>query len=276
LVDAMLMFSANDAVYALADAAGGYDRTVALMNAQAKQIGAYDTVAVDPSGLDEGEQRSSAYDLALIGRAAMQLPVFRQTVVKRTAMFPGGTDPAHKVWPAFSIYNINPLLAHYPGAIGVKPGRTDRAQHTFIGAATRGGRSLIVTQLGSVTGAWQPTAALLDWGFANAGKVRPVGQLVEPGTAVAPSVATGPSLRPDPNPTSPSVSPSGAAGEPVPLAVAGGGAKPSGGKASAAGSHTVVAIVMGTAWLGVLAGLVLLVRRLTARRRSRPGRSEPG
>ncbi len=279
LVDAMLMFSANDAVYALADAAGGYDRTVALMNATAKQIGAYDTVTVDPSGLDDGNQRSSAYDLALIGRAAMKLPVFRQTVVKRTAMFPGGTDPARKVWPAFSIYNINPLLTHYPGAIGVKPGRTDRAQHTFIGAATRGGRTLIVTQMGSITGAWQPTAALLDWGFANASTVKPVGQLVEPGTAVAPSVASSPSLRPDPPTTSPSASPSASpsgAGEPVPLAVAGGGAKQSGGNASAAGSHTVAAIVMGTAWVGVLAGLVLLVRRLTKRRRARAGRSEPG
>ncbi|MDN5777293.1 MAG: hypothetical protein L0H96_10305 [Humibacillus sp.] len=267
LIDAMLMFSANDAVYALADAAGGYDRTVAMMNAKAKQIGAFDTVTVDPSGLDEGNQRSSAYDLALIGRAAMKLPVFRQTVVKRTATFPGGTDPAKKVWPAFPIYNINPLLTHYPGAIGVKPGRTDRAQHTFIGAATRGGRSLIVTQMGSVTGAWQPTAALLDWGFANAGKVKPVGRLVDPGVAVAPSIAsTSPSLRPDSPTTSPSGPPSSATPEPGPLAMAGGAAaNPSGKKTSDTGSHTVDAIVLGTAWLGVLTGLVLLIRRLTGR-----------
>lgn len=277
LVDAMLIFSANDAVYALADAAGGYERTAAMMNTKAKQIGAFDTVTVDPSGLDEGNQRSSAYDLALIGRAAMKLPAFRQTVVKRTAMFPGGTDPAHKVWPAFEIYNINPLLTHYPGAIGVKPGRTDRAQHTFIGAATRGGRSLIVTQMGSVTGAWQPTAALLDWGFANEGKVKPVGRLVDPGVAVAPTTATSPSLGADTPTTAPSASPSSATREPAPLAMAMAMAMDAahlpGETASAGPSHTVVAIVMGTAWLGVLAGLVLLVRRLTGRRRRRGRRS---
>ena len=200
LVDAMLMFSANDAVYALADAAGGYDETVRLMNAKAAEIGAFDTLTVDPSGLDEGAQRSSAYDLALIGRSAMQLPVFRAAVVKRDAVFPGGKDRQGKVWPAFHIGNINSLLAHYPGAIGVKPGRTNRAQHTFIGAATRNGRTLLVTQMGSTTGSWKPTAALLDWGFANADRVTPVGRLVEPGEAAAPVAApmsTTPAAAPD-------------------------------------------------------------------------------
>ena len=187
LVDAMMMFSANDAVYALADAAGGYDKTVALMNETAHEIGAYDTVVVDPSGLDEGEQRSSAYDLALIARDAMRLPAFRASVVKRDAVFPGGKDKQGKVWKPFHIYNINELLRRYPGAVGIKPGRTDRAQHTFIGAATRGGRTLVVTQMGSITGSWKPTAALLDWGFANAEAVTPVGTLVAPGEADPPT-----------------------------------------------------------------------------------------
>jgi serine-type D-Ala-D-Ala carboxypeptidase (penicillin-binding protein 5/6) len=186
LVDAMLMFSANDAVYALADAAGGYDKTVALMNEEAREIGAYDTLVVDPSGLDEGDQRSSAYDLALIARDAMRLPAFRAVVAKRDAVFPGGKDKQGKEWKPFHIFNINDLLRHYPGAIGVKPGRTDRAQHTFIGAATRGGRTLVVAQMGSVTGSWKPTAALLDWGFANADKVTPVGTLVASGQAAPP------------------------------------------------------------------------------------------
>jgi D-alanyl-D-alanine carboxypeptidase (penicillin-binding protein 5/6) len=189
LFDAMLMFSANDAVYALADAAGGYDATVDLMNVKAGEIGAHDTLTVDPSGLDDGAQRSSAYDLALIGRDAMRLPAFRSTITKRDAVFPGGKDERGKVWPAFHVYNINELLRHYPGAVGIKPGRTDRAQHTFIGAATRGGRTLVVAQMGSVTGSWKPTAALLDWGFANADRVTPVGRLVEPGEATAPVAA---------------------------------------------------------------------------------------
>jgi D-alanyl-D-alanine carboxypeptidase (penicillin-binding protein 5/6) len=189
LFDAMLMFSANDAVYALADAAGGYEATVELMNVKAREVGAHDTLTVDPSGLDDGAQRSSAYDLALIGRDAMRLPAFRATITKRDSVFPGGKDKRGKVWPAFHVYNINELLQHYPGAVGIKPGRTDRAQHTFIGAATRGGRTLVVTQMGSITGSWKPTAALLDWGFANADRVTPVGRLVEPGEAAAPAAA---------------------------------------------------------------------------------------
>ncbi|GAB3067077.1 hypothetical protein GCM10027053_33220 [Intrasporangium mesophilum] len=203
LFDAMLMFSANDAVYTLADAAGGYDRTVALMNETAQQIGAFDTLVVDPSGLDEGNQRSSAYDLALIARQAMLLPAFRSTIVKRDAVFPGGKDLLGKVWKPFHIYNINDLLRHYPGAVGIKPGRTDRAQHTFIGAATRGGRTLVVAQMGSVTGSWKPTAALLDWGFANAGRVTPVGRLVSPGEATPPSATTATAATPSAGPATP-------------------------------------------------------------------------
>ena len=199
LVDAMMMFSANDAVYALADAAGGYDRTVTLMNETAREIGAHDTVVVDPSGLDDGNQRSSAYDLALISREAMRLPAFRAAIAKRDAVFPGGKDQQGKVWKPFHIYNINDLLRHYEGAIGIKPGRTDRAQHTFVGAATRGGRTLVVTQMGSITGSWKPTAALLDWGFANADKVTPVGTLVAPGEAGPPIPQ--PSLTSLPGPT---------------------------------------------------------------------------
>ena len=193
LFDAMLMQSANDAAYGLADAAGGYDKALALMNATAKQIGAHDTVALDPSGLDEPGQRSSAYDLALIGRAAMQLPDFRRYVTQRDAVFPGGTDTrTGTTYDPFHLPNINALLGNYDGAIGIKPGRTNRAQHTFIGAATRDGRTLIVSQLGSTSGSWKETAALLDWGFAHADHVSPVGRLVDPGEAQPPQAQATP------------------------------------------------------------------------------------
>ncbi len=221
LIDAMMMFSANDAVYALADAAGGYDRTVALMNETARELGAHDTVVVDPSGLDDGNQRSSAYDLALIAREAMRLPAFRAAAAKRDAVFPGGKDKQGKVWKPFHIYNINELLRHYPGSIGIKPGRTDRAQHTFIGAATRGGRTLVVTQMGSITGSWKPTAALLDWGFANADRVTPVGTLVAPGEAGPPTPQPALTALPEPvaTPTTPrrAVAGAPATGTPSPV-----------------------------------------------------------
>jgi len=266
LVDAMLMFSANDAVYALADAAGGYDKTVALMNATAREIGAHDTVVVDPSGLDEGNQRSSAYDLALIARDAMRLPAFRAAVVKRDALFPGGKDKQGKTWKPFHVYNINDLLGHYPGAIGIKPGRTDRAQHTFIGAATRGGRTLVVTQLGSISGSWKPTAALLDWGFANADLVTPVGTLVAPGEAgpptPLPSVPSLPSLTVGSTPSA-ALGDAAATGTPAPAPLTATAAS----SAAAADRPSLVVVAAAAALLTVT--VVGLVVRSSRRRRGR-------
>ena len=83
------MASGNDAAYALARVGGGRDATLAAMNAQARRLGAHDTVAKDPSGLDAPGQTSSAYDLALIGRAALQLPAFRTYVTTKHTPFPG-------------------------------------------------------------------------------------------------------------------------------------------------------------------------------------------
>ncbi|GAA2168317.1 D-alanyl-D-alanine carboxypeptidase (penicillin-binding protein 5/6) [Humibacillus xanthopallidus] len=266
LVDAMLMFSANDAVYALADAAGGYDKTVALMNDTARDIGAHDTVVVDPSGLDEGNQRSSAYDLALIARDAMRLPAFRAAVVKRDAVFPGGKDKQGKEWKAFHVYNINELLRHYPGAIGIKPGRTDRAQHTFIGAATRGGRTLVVAQMGSVTGSWRPTAALLDWGFANADKVTPVGMLVAPGEAGPATPQPSLTSLTDGSADTPS-EPATATGTPAPAPLTASGSAPAGA------DRTSLVAVSGAGALLTAAAAGLVIRHRRRRRQTSEGPS---
>ena len=262
LIDAMLMFSANDAVYALAEAAGGYERTVALMNDKAARIGAHDTVTVDPSGLDDGDQRSSAYDLALIGRDAMRLPAFRAAITKRDTVFPGGKDRYGRVWPAFHVYNINELLRHYPGAIGIKPGRTDRAQHTFIGAATRDGRTLVVSQMGSVTGSWKPTAALLDWGFANADQLSPVGRLVEPGEAAVPTpAATVPAL-PTEGATGTAGDGGGSTGTPAPAAAAAAATE------ATAFDRTMSLVVLGGAGLTVTAAAFVLAAVMRRRRQA--------
>ncbi len=74
LFAAMMMVSGNDAANVLASAAGGQERTAALMNAKAEDLGALDTRAVNPHGLDAPGQVSSAYDLALIGRAGCRKP----------------------------------------------------------------------------------------------------------------------------------------------------------------------------------------------------------
>jgi len=183
LFQGLLMASGNDAAYALARANGGVAVTLEEMNATAAQLGALDTLARDPSGLDQPGETSSAYDLALIGRAAMKLPSFRSYVSTKTASFPGGRSSDGKMLPGFKINNHNRLLFNYDGAVGIKNGYTIAAKQTFIAAATRGGKTYIVTELASANGSWRPTAAILDWAFAHGPSLTPIGELVEPGTA---------------------------------------------------------------------------------------------
>lgn len=194
LFNALVMVSANDAAYALARAYGGRDKLLTDMTAKAAELGAFDTVAGDPSGLDAPGQHSSAYDLALFGRAVMALPDFRRRVVQGPVSFPGGlmtptgTTGPHTptIGPAYQIQESNQLMPIYPGVIGVKNGFTQAARNTFIGAVRQGNRTLLVTVMGSPEPLTLNLPALLDWGFAYAGRARPVGQLVAAGTAVRP------------------------------------------------------------------------------------------
>jgi D-alanyl-D-alanine carboxypeptidase len=156
------------------------------MNAEAKALGALQTHAVTPSGLDGPGQHTSAYDLALIARACFARDDFRRYVATRTAQVPA--QPGAKGFP---IWNDNQLLHQYPGALGGKTGYTDLARHSFVGAAERGGRRLLVTLLGAESrplAGWQQGAALLDWGFALPDGAS-VGQLVARGQLDAASQA---------------------------------------------------------------------------------------
>ncbi|MEP6651268.1 MAG: hypothetical protein ABJA74_15370, partial [Lapillicoccus sp.] len=260
----------NDTAYALADAYGGRDKTIAAMNAKAGQLGAWDTIAVDPSGLDTPGQRSSAYDLALLGRAVMQLPAYRQVAATMRYTFPGGTDRTGKAFPPFEIQNHNTLLQNYAGTIGVKNGFTTGARNTFIGAVTRGGRTLLITQMGgTAVPSWVRQAALLDWAFANGSRLRPVGTLVAPGTAQPPE------LRGTPVPTTAVTPvPSATTQEPVPtatttLSVVAGEAAASGGNpgpwllssATAAARKPVTWLVVVVLGLLVVVGLRRWVRK---------------
>ncbi len=202
----LLLVSGNDAANVLARVAGGpkgLAGTVSEMNAVAARVGALDTHAVTPSGLDAPGQWTSAYDLALIARAAFLRPDFR-----RYAATPRTQVPAQKpTYAAFQIQNDNQLLATYPGALGGKTGFTDLARHTFVGAAERGARRLVVTLLQGErrpTRLWQQAAALLDWGFALPVGTPEVGRLVAPGDSAGPeptSSASTPDAAPDGRPS---------------------------------------------------------------------------
>lgn len=179
LFNGMMLPSGNDAARALAHVNGGIAETVAQMNQVAASLGASDTVAKTPNGLDRKGQVSSAFDLALIARAGLARPDFAKIVARKKAPFPsegGGTHP---------IYTTNRLLlGGYKGCIGVKTGFTTEAGRTFVGAATRKGRTLIVALMGIKSSSAQAAAAALTWGFANADKLTPVGTLNVSGSAV--------------------------------------------------------------------------------------------
>jgi D-alanyl-D-alanine carboxypeptidase (penicillin-binding protein 5/6) len=190
LFQALLLMSGNDAANVLARAAGGVPRTVALMNAEARRLQAYDTHAATPSGLDGPGQATSAYDLALIARAALRRADFRRYVGQRTGMVPRVSVR----YGPFQISNQNPLLYYYAGAFGVKTGFTDAARHTFVGAAARHGRRLVVTFLHGERrpiDMWRQAAGLLDWGFALPRPTGSVGRLVDPIDATAGGAGAG-------------------------------------------------------------------------------------
>nr|WP_308307565.1 D-alanyl-D-alanine carboxypeptidase [Streptomyces sp. ISL-10] len=188
--------SGNDAVHVLAEMNGGMSRTVQDMQAHAEELQALDTRVVSPDGYDEPGQVSSAYDLTLIARSGMQKKDFREYCSTVRAAFPGEQKEGKKR-ETFEIQNTNRLLTGaagiepYKGIAGVKNGNTTHAGATFTGVAERDGRVLLVTVMNPDSeesqAVYKETARLLDWGFAAAGKVTPVGELVPPKSADAPS-----------------------------------------------------------------------------------------
>ncbi len=166
LLDGLLLVSGNDAANTLADMLGGQQVAVAKMNAKAASLGASNTHAATPSGLDGPDDSgwSTAHDLAVIFRAAMANPTFANITAEPSAMFPGenGDQP---------IVNQDELLARYPGALGGKTGFTNAARKTFVGAAARGGRRLVIAMMYGLVKEggptyWDQAASLFDWGFA--------------------------------------------------------------------------------------------------------------
>lgn len=167
LLPALLLVSGNDVANTLASGLGGQEQGVAKMNAMAALLGAYGTNVGSPSGLDGPgvPMWTSPHDLAVIFRAAMANPVFAQITAMPTAVFPTRSGDTVLV-------NQDELLKRYPGALGGKTGYTNIARKTFVGAAERNGRRLIVvTMFGLDTAGaptnWDQAMSLLDWGFAQ-------------------------------------------------------------------------------------------------------------
>ncbi|MGN7779607.1 serine hydrolase [Mycolicibacterium sp. 22603] len=178
LLHGLLMVSGNDAAHALSMQLGGMDTALQKVNTLARKLGARDTRAATPSGLDGPGMSTSAYDIGLFYRYAWQNDTFSKIV--GTEKYP---------WPAYELENDNKLLYNYPGALGGKTGYTDDAGQTFVGAAERDGRRLVAVMLKGTRvpiAPWEQAARLLDYGFATPPGTK-VGTLIEadPSLAVA-------------------------------------------------------------------------------------------
>ncbi len=163
---ALLLNSGNDAAVAIAEHVGGsVESFVDMMNNKAMEIGALNTTFVNPSGLSDEGHLSTARDIAMITRHAIQnFPEFCKIVATKTLNIPWqGNEWDRK------LQNLNRLLWDYEGADGVKTGYTSSAGQTLVATATRNGWQLIAVLLKSQTRPtlWNDAQSLLDYGFNN-------------------------------------------------------------------------------------------------------------
>ena len=162
LLKGIIMASANDGIVAMAEYIGGSeDNFVKMMNKKAKDLGLLHTNFVNPTGLDEKNHYSSAYDLAIIATELMKHPdVFKYTTLYEDYL---RKDTDNKYW----LVNTNKLIKTYRGADGLKTGMTDDAGYCMAVTAKRDGMRILAIVLGEEEGKVRnkETAELLDYGF---------------------------------------------------------------------------------------------------------------
>ena len=160
LLYGMLLASGNDAANSVAYLLGGSIEGFAkLMNSKAKEIGLLHTNFVTPSGLDDDNHYTTARDMAILARFAMQNDAFRTAASSKTAVLNYGNPPYRR-----QITNHNKLLNLYDGAIGVKTGFTKKSGRCLVSAAKRNEAYLIAVTLNAPND-WQDHAAMFDYGF---------------------------------------------------------------------------------------------------------------
>jgi len=164
LLYCLLLVSANDAAVAIADHIGGsVPAFVHMMNDEARRLGAVHSHFANPNGLYNPDHYVTAGDLAIIARAAMTNPVFRQIVATRYYTLPPRPNPRSQRY----LVNHNRLLWTYPGCVGIKDGYIVKSNETFVAAADRDGRELIAVVLDSPPGSvYSDETSLLNYGFA--------------------------------------------------------------------------------------------------------------
>lgn len=154
LLYGLLLQSGNDAAMVVAcHTAGSVEEFVVLMNRRAVELGMENSSFANPSGLNDDEHYSTAYDMALLARACLDNEAVADICATRSITI--GTR---------TFVNHNKLLYLYEGCVGMKTGFTEKAGRTLVSAAERNGQTLICVTLNDGDD-WNDHKKLLDYGF---------------------------------------------------------------------------------------------------------------
>lgn len=162
LLMATMLYSANDAAQALAIGVAGSEQAfVNMMNQRVAELGLQHTHFANPHGLHSEDHYTSAYDLAMIARAAMDNPDFRRIVTTESFVVRRLNGEEN-----FTVNNRNGLLNQFEFADGIKTGYTRQAGNCIVASATKNDMQLIAVLLNS-SNIFDESQTLLEWGFDN-------------------------------------------------------------------------------------------------------------
>jgi len=163
LLRALLVKSPNDVARCLArDNGGSIEGFAEKMNQRAAGIGATHSHWVNPNGLPDARQYSTARDLAMIARVAYANPTIRSIVCLPQLVFRYANGRTRE------LENTNKLLKRLSYCNGMKTGYTEAAGKCLIASGKNGGKDIIVVVLGdSHSGVWRDAGNLLAWALFN-------------------------------------------------------------------------------------------------------------
>ena len=170
LLKAILVRSANDASVALArDIAGSVAGFAQQMNFRARSLGMSNSNFLNPHGLTQEGQYSTARDIAVLARYVYRHPSIRGPMTIRSYDFRHGNGKVSK------LTNTNRLLKRLPYATGMKTGTTRASGKCLVASGSLHGRTVIAVVLGSTSSSvWTDSEALLRWALESPQLVRPV------------------------------------------------------------------------------------------------------
>ena len=162
LVYGMMLQSGNDAANTVAYVLGGSPEGFAeMMNSRAKEIGMSNTNFVTPSGLDDENHYSTAYDMALLAAECINNPEFRSICSQKSAKVTYGNPPYLR-----TLTNHNKLLWKYSDSIGIKTGFTKKSGRCLVSAAVRNGIILVAVTLNAGDD-WNDHITMFEYGFSK-------------------------------------------------------------------------------------------------------------